>query len=689
MAASVPSDPKTAPSAESAGFRPDVQGLRGVAVVLVVLFHSGLPVPGGFAGVDVFFVISGFVITRLLARELDNTGSLSFRAFYARRVRRLLPALAIVAVVTLGVSFLVLSPLGSQQIAASTAATSALFFGNFALFLQPTGYFAAPAQLNPFLHTWSLAVEEQFYVIFPLLLLLGWRLARRRNPSHGAPRGVPIAVIVVLCLLSLALAIEFSYAQGAPFQSRNSAFAFYSSPTRAWEFGLGALVALSSARLARLPRSLAVITGTAGTVGLIASAFLLEEAMPYPGFAALLPTLGTTALIAAGTVSGRQPVSRLLGARPLCWVGDQSYGWYLWHWPAVVFASILAPRGAAGWVIAAGLLSLIPAWASKRFIEDPIRFAPLRFSALRTAVVAIVAPLTVSAALFAVATIATPTVVEIRAQRANHLDVVAGCTRNLPDDSRTSSQCTWPAGAPLDRHTIVLIGDSNAGQFAEPVVEIAEDLGMTAVLATKSGCPFADVSMHPDPPGCHAFVEAWVAALVHARPALVIISSAGTNYVTYEHGIALGDPASSVLSTSEKAKADVWETGTRGVVEPLSRAGIPVLFVHTLPHFKDWNIYRCPAVTLYSDPLTCGRASARADLDVERAPAFEAEQAALAGLQGVMTIDLADQICIADVCSTNDGARWISLDDSHITVGEARRLKSRFAEEIKRALKER
>lgn len=686
MAVSQLSDPGSASSNDSRTFRRDVQGLRGIAVVMVLLFHCGLPTPGGFVGVDVFFVISGFVITRLLARELDATGGINFRAFYARRVRRLLPCLAIVTLVTLAVSFFLLSPLGSQQVAAKTAAMSTMFLANIDLFLQHYGYFAEPARLNPFLHTWSLAVEEQFYVIFPVLLLLGWRLARRRTRSHAAPRALPMTLIAALCVMSFGLAIAFSYLPGPPFHARNAAFAFYSSPTRAWEFGLGALVALSNEWLARLPRPVAYITGAVGGVALIASLFVLNEGLPYPGFAALLPTLGTTAVIAAGTMSARHPVTRLLGTRPLCWVGDQSYGWYLWHWPAVVFTSILAPPR-AGWLIVAGLLSLIPAWASKRFLEDPIRFAPRQFPAVRTAVGAMVAPLAAAAALFIVATIANPAIIDIRAQRADHLDQMGGCTWNLPDDPRTPTRCTWPRGATLDSHTIVLVGDSNAGQFAEPVVKIANDLGLTSIVATKSGCPFADVSMRPAPVGCHAFVEKWVAALVKARPSLVVIASAATNYVTYEDGIALGYAASSVLGTSEDVKAAVWQTGVRAVVEPLSKAGIRVLFVHTLPHFRDWNIYRCPAVTIYSDPLACGRVSERAKLDADRAAALMAERAALEGLPGVVTIDLADHICTRTLCSTNDGTRWIQLDDSHITVDEARRLESRFAEEIRLMLK--
>lgn len=227
------------------GRRADIQGLRAVAVVMVVLFHARLPVPGGFTGVDVFFAISGFVITAMLARQWAADGSLHLPTFYLRRYLRLTPALAVTVAFTVLVSVVLLSPFGPQQTVAATGIGSLLMAANFVIARYAGDYFAMGAEQNPLLHTWSLSVEEQFYLFFPALMLAAWAIGRRRR----RPIAVPVLALAVVSLLSFAASLAWTDGSGfaswltVPFGGPE-VFAFYGPFTRIWEFGAGALLAL-------------------------------------------------------------------------------------------------------------------------------------------------------------------------------------------------------------------------------------------------------------------------------------------------------------------------------------------------------------------------------------------------------------------------------------------------------------
>jgi peptidoglycan/LPS O-acetylase OafA/YrhL len=232
--------------------RLDIQGLRAVAVSMVVAFHAGLPLPGGSAGVDVFFVISGFVITGLLARELEAEGRIAFSRFYTRRVRRLLPALAVMLLFVAAAGDL-LAPAGAVRITGFTGVFASLFSANGYLYTLPSDYYSISDQLNPLLHTWTLAVEEQFYLVFPLLLVVGWRVGARYG--HRSGRLVASAGIAALTFTSFVLAEAWSHGWGIDVLRSPASFAFYASPARAWEFGLGSIIALSAPLLLASTRS--------------------------------------------------------------------------------------------------------------------------------------------------------------------------------------------------------------------------------------------------------------------------------------------------------------------------------------------------------------------------------------------------------------------------------------------------
>ncbi len=317
-----PGPPRAVPTSRPSvrdHFRPDIEGLRGVAVLLVVLFHSwpGL-VAGGYIGVDVFFVISGFLITGLLYRELGRTGRIGFRRFYVRRIRRLFPAAALAIAGIFLLSAWLLSPLALPRVTADGIA-AAVSAANIRFALTTGDYFSAVGTPSPFLHFWSLSVEEQFYLLWPALLLVVHRL--------GGPRAIAL-VIVLITVGSFALSVVMT--------ESSQAWAFYMLPTRAWQLALGgllAIVALERFRTRPVSAGLALV-GWAGLAAVIVAGLRYDDLLAYPGTWALIPTLGAAAIIAGG--DRRLGPRLLLDTPPLRFFGRISYALYLWHWPLLV-----------------------------------------------------------------------------------------------------------------------------------------------------------------------------------------------------------------------------------------------------------------------------------------------------------------------------------------------------------------
>jgi len=318
-------------SREKENFRPDIEGLRGVAVLLVVFFHAGLlsnssfQVPGGFIGVDLFFVVSGFLITGLLIRERERTGRVSFSKFYARRVRRILPAAAVVLLITIPLSYALVT-LIQRPDTMEDGAAAALSIANIR-FALTTDYFN-PVTYSPFLHFWSLGVEEQFYFVWPALLFV----AAWRAPRLGA--GAALLAVVVL-----------SFAASLYMTDTNPSWAFYMLPTRAWQLAAGGLLAVGAGSLARVPGAFRQVIGQALVIfgwlalaALLVDAFMLNSNVPYPGMAALVPTIAGLLLIASGTQPHGPGV--LLGLLPIRFIGKISYSLYLWHWPMLILGGL-------------------------------------------------------------------------------------------------------------------------------------------------------------------------------------------------------------------------------------------------------------------------------------------------------------------------------------------------------------
>lgn len=453
-------------------YMPGLDGLRAIAVLAVVAYHAGLPVPAGFVGVDIFFVISGYLITRLLHGEVMLKGRIDFMAFYARRARRILPALVVVVLATLMAAGPLLSPVEQQQTARSAAAAF-LFAGNVFFAALPGGYFDPNPDTMPLLHLWSLGVEEQFYLVWPVVLLL----ARKH----------PVRALATLAVVSF-IAAEWLLLSG------HSQAAFYQMPARAWELALGGLVAL---RPVRMPKgsawvALAVVIG--------ACCIPLSD---FPGAGALPAVLGAAALVAAVQSGDR---CALLESKPVVGVGLVSYSLYLWHWPVLLFGGLLFVP-ALLLVAFAGILAV----TSYRYVETPARRAERRprrevFAALTVVMVGFTAAMTLPKPVEALPSI-----------------YAMGC-----DDytsSATVKPCTF---GPATGKTVVVMGDSVGLQWFPALQQVYKDWQI--VVLTKSACPMVDASFFYDRIGreyteCSTWRKAALAKVAEMHPDMVILGS--------------------------------------------------------------------------------------------------------------------------------------------------------------------
>jgi peptidoglycan/LPS O-acetylase OafA/YrhL len=659
----------TAPSPSDR--RPDIQGLRAIAVGVVVAFHAGLPVPGGFIGVDVFFVISGFVITGMLAREWAKSGTLRLRTFYARRFRRLTPALALLVGVVFVISALVQSPMGAQQTTAQTGIGALLLTANIVIANTTGGYFDAPAATNPLLNTWSLSVEEQFYLMFPLLLLLSWRAARRFRDGPA----VPILVIGGVGVLSLVLAIVEASGHRIPLLP-HSLIGFYGPLTRVWEFAVGALLSVLAARLTPMMRPwLGTVLAALGLLAVGASLWLVDGNTVWPGPLTLLPVAGTLALLAAGLVAN--PLSRALSMRPFVVVGDISYSWYLWHWPLIVFALLLWPEVPSIALIAA-IVSLLPTAISYRYVEQPIR--GLRNIGIprmvRIVTLTLVPPMAVGLALIVSANNGfwIPSVQKFVADASPmHAGNAAGCNKSINPAKRDPERCRWntdATGAP-----VYLVGDSHADHLSEALIEASGTLARPLTVATGNSCAFYDIhlvnSAERRSP-CNTFVKGTTEWLLEQPAGTVVI---GTSSIYWRSNtFAAGPDASS--ATRVRAEKDAYlEAGLLSTVQQLQKAGHAVVLVQDVPYFA--SPYSSDPQQFSVRDIASGTNLAvhmPQDLADANQRAMRDALVRVGEQTGATVVDLRDYFCPDATCTTQLDDLYLYRDDGHISIGASRAL---------------
>jgi len=669
-------------------FRPDVEGLRAVAVVVVVLFHTKIAhFSGGFVGVDVFFVLSGFLITRLLLREITSTGTISLRHFWARRARRLLPASCVVVVVTVIASQALLSPIAQRPLATDALAAGG-FVINFVFAGRLGDYFASQVGQtpSPLLHFWSLAVEEQFYLFWPLALL---GLHRRPRRYRRLVTTTMIAVAVV------------SFGACVWMTRTHPTGAFYLLPARMWELAIGGLIAVAGTAWKQVSPTARAVAAWVGVVGVATAVLTFDDSVAFPGTAALLPVLGTALIVVGGgsDAAAFAPIA-ILRHPSLQWIGRRSYAIYLWHWPALVLAEAKwGPLSLGQRFIAIGIAVALAA-ASLRLVEDPVRHstwvasrpnrglvlgASLCATVLFTGAISSALPRqldsgTVAAApvldLVAPTTTAATTgsvIADAAALTGDDLASLVAANRAVLEQGLTTTAvprnmrpslgklyddrpavygdgcvaigvddklnpCRY--GQTTSSIKVVLLGDSHAAQWFPPLQRIAESNGLELIVLAKGGCPAATVAIPTATLArtCPIWRDKAVQFIADERPDLVILTG----------------------SRHYPNSDQEWSAGFTTTLGRLKDLTPRVLVLGDNPDS------RAEPATCLSEHLTNVGACVNSRTRAVEAGKLEAERSA-ADQAGARFVDTSDWLCTATDCPLIIGDILMFRDVNHLT----------------------
>jgi peptidoglycan/LPS O-acetylase OafA/YrhL len=623
-------------------FRPDIEGLRGAAILLVVFFHAGVPgLAGGFVGVDLFFVLSGYFITGLLVREQERSGGVNLTEFYGRRALRLMPSLFVVLLATLAAVIWLYAPIDRPAIAANARAV-ALSAGNYEFARGAVDYFSSAA--NPLLHTWSLAVEEQFYVVWPLLVLFVAAVAERRL----------LAAFIVAGVASFGASVWLT--------SVAQPWAFFGMPTRIWEFALGGVLALVLRPATAGDERRGLLLQLAALAAIAFAVVTYDRATPYPGVAALLPALAAAALLVGGAWAPASPPSRALSVMPLRWLGRLSYAWYLWHWPLVGLGAVLDRDIGVAERLAWSGVALALAWLTHRYIEGSAREGrlsriPTEWLAPTALVASVGAALIAHGALRAAERrVAAPDQRVFAAARADRMQ--HDCWATTVDDVK--GPCEF--GDRASSTVVMLLGDSHAEHWLGGLDRAGRERGWKIVAMVKGGCPVADMPELTNARlkryyhECTRYRDAMLRRIIAERPAAVILSS-------WDHYIPPDGTGSDWQVTPE-----MWRRGLRRTYERLSAAGLSVVAIRGTP--RAWFdvpacLSRHAAGLPFARPCTYERARSLS-------PAAVTAQAAAARGLPIRFVDMNDQICAASACSVVRNGVVVFTDDNHLTASFSR-----------------
>jgi peptidoglycan/LPS O-acetylase OafA/YrhL len=608
-----------------------IQGLRALAAILVTLFHAKW-ISGGFIGVDIFYVISGFLITGLLMREIDRTGTINFKEFYARRFKRLLPTSFFVLVITAIFAWFLLPGITRASLGRDVIAAG-LYVSNYLFAWWQTDYQNLDATPSPVIHYWSLAVEEQFYLLWPILILAFFFLAVKLKSKNF------IAWMVAsVTLLSLIYSIYLT--ENSPI------WAFYSLPTRAWELGIGALIVL-------VPQmKMKKVFGLIGFILLFIGSFLFNESTAFPGINALLPVLGTALLIA--TVHSWPPfLNDLANSAVSQWLGRISYPLYLWHWPLLVLPSTYFSRPLEVYErLIAIAATLIFADLTHRFIEEPFRRgnAPALTIYKKSAIVTVASVILGAAIMFTntnkIDISGVNGAVSLAQIKARPLIYDDGCHANY--NQSKSGKCEY--GDLTSTKTMVLYGDSHAAQWFPTVVEIAERSGYKLISLTKSACSSVEVIRQSrgafKMSTCSAWRDHSIKRIQQVKPDVLIMSS----FQYFAMPPQFGD------------RVQWWNEGQKKLLAGVQGSSTHLIYMTDTPH-PERDVPSCLATSKIED---CNEITRSKSLSII----------------GFKVIDPNPWLC-SDTCpSVKDGV-VAYRDQSHISVDIARALIPRLTQALR------
>lgn len=644
-------------TARDSGYRGDIDGLRAIAVSLVVLYHMGADrvflrfgwrlFEGGFVGVDVFYVLSGFLITGLLMREIRATGRLDVALFYTRRIRRLLPLSSLVLASTVLASFILLPTMDWPDVSQDGFA-AASYFANMRFASQATHYLTGGPSHSPLLHYWSLSVEEQFYLVWPGLFALMAAPATLWGALSRWRHALVVGGLVVVSATASVLLTE------------SSPWAFFGLHTRAWELGVGAMVALLQLEGLRLGRWSSLIAGWLGLATICASALLITRDTSFPGVTAWLPVAGTALVVAAGISPSRGGVGALLSLAPLRYLGNLSYAWYLWHWPFIVLSGPAVgsmDRPVASIVVTAVVLSFVASVVSHHALENPMRRWEELGRGWRPAVLAL-GTVGGMGAVALVTSLFGPKGAGPSDPAFAHKDSVHeadGCMQEI--GGVTPAACEF--GVASGTQTLALLGDSHATAWMPAFDGVARTLGWRGVLYAKASCPPLNVTSYlRDYRRTYFECEAWrgsvLARLAELQPEVVVLA----RYGVYADALV---EVGGELATPERAVA-LWQAGAADTFDALRSVTRRIVVMRDVPK-PQTNIIKCLA----------RNGGASCDFDATKGvhwdeAMFSAEAAAAVGRVDVSFVDLSRVICDADPCParTSDGAIKYR-DDNHLT----------------------
>jgi len=631
----------TEPSNASPRFQPEIQGLRAIAIILVVLAHADVPgMASGFIGVDIFFVISGYLITGLIIRELNQTNTFSFPDFFVKRIRRLFPALLTMLILVSVISALLLSPF-EQTSQSTSAGYASLWVSNIYFAFSNSGYFEAGTENNLFLHTWSLGVEEQFYLIWPVLL---YCLYRATTSSSTTLRHI-VTGLIFISILSFAASIYLSW--------NHPLWGFYLMPSRAWQFAVGAIIMLlASSESLKTNKLLSTIASTVGFLCIAFSLILIKTSSQYPGFWALLPTTGTALLLLGSSPKTSNPASSILRISFLQKIGNLSYSWYLWHWPVIVLGSLLLYDERPQTKIILAAVSIVPAILSLHFVESPAR---QRQDVLKNSrrwlgySICLMAVLFLGSKTWNHQTIkwqSTDDQLAIQKSLSDLPELYSmGCDKWYHSDE--VNVCAF--GNQNAQQKVVLFGDSIGAQWFEALAaEYATDDSLLIVL-TKSSCPMVDEPFYYARIGrtyteCETWRNVALSWIADLNPDMVFLGSSDVDFNEHQ-----------------------WVSGSKRVFEKLSPYAKEVFVLRATPKL-DFNGLHCLSRQSWQQK-TIGEigqcTSNRSDHHAENVHSWLVQAAA--NFENVNILDMNEYICPDGICQAEKNGITVFRDNQHLT----------------------